>query len=167
MNRLEWSDALSLDLPEMDDTHREFVDLLAAVQDVPDAQLTGAWRALIEHTESHFGQEDRWMRETRFASGNCHATQHFVVLKVMREGEDAARAGQPDVIRLMAHELDAWFPQHTQGMDAALALHLRRVGYDLATGIVSLPQALPVEEIRGCAGASCSTTTQLPEPAAA
>jgi hemerythrin-like metal-binding protein len=165
MNRLEWSDALSLDLPEMDDTHREFVALLAAVQEAPDAQLAAAWRALIEHTESHFGQEDRWMQDTRFASGNCHATQHFVVLKVMREGEDAAQAGRPDVIRLMAHELAAWFPQHAQSMDAALALHLRRVGYNLATGLVSLPQALPVEKIRGCAGASCSTVAQLPEPA--
>lgn len=107
------------------------------------------------------------MQETRFASGNCHTTQHFVVLKVMREGEDAARAGRLDVIRLMAHELAAWFPQHAQSMDAALALHLRRVGYDVATGIVSLPQALPVEEIRGCAGVSCSTASRQPEPAAA
>ena len=29
MAALEWSDALALDLPLMDDTHREFVDLLA------------------------------------------------------------------------------------------------------------------------------------------
>jgi len=29
---LEWSDALSLDLPLMDDTYREFVDLLALAQ---------------------------------------------------------------------------------------------------------------------------------------
>ena len=29
MHTLQWSDALSLDLPLMDDTHREFVGLLA------------------------------------------------------------------------------------------------------------------------------------------
>ncbi|MEQ1684416.1 MAG: hemerythrin domain-containing protein [Burkholderiaceae bacterium] len=167
MNRLEWSDALALDLPQMDDTHREFVALLAAVQDAHDVQLAGAWRALIEHTESHFGQEDRWMQDTRFASGNCHATQHLVVLKVMREGDEAAQAGRLDVIRLMAHELAAWFPQHAQSMDAALALHLRRVGYDVATGAVTMPQALPVEEIRGCAGASCSTPAERPAHALA
>lgn len=167
MNRLEWSDALALDLAEMDDTHREFVALLGAVRDAPDTRLVGAWRSLIEHTESHFGQEDRWMHDTRFASGNCHATQHFVVLKVMREGESAAQAGRIDVIRLMAHELAAWFPQHAQSMDAALALHLRRVGYDVSTGIVTLPQALPAEEIRGCAGAGCSTFEPEPETAQA
>jgi hypothetical protein len=42
-------------------------------------------------------------------------------------------------------------------MDAALALHLRGVGFDPATGIVHAPQALPLEEIHGCGGASCSS----------
>lgn len=156
MSTLQWSDALWLDLPAMDDTHREFVDLLAAVEAAPDDQLAAAWRALIDHTEDHFAREDRWMRDTRFASGNCHTTQHLVVLQVMRETEANALAGPAGLIRAMAVELGRWFPQHAQGMDAALALHLRRVGYDVATGQVSLPQALPVEEIRGCASAACS-----------
>ena len=43
MAHLEWSDALSLDLPLMDDTHREFVALLALVQSAPDAQLATTW----------------------------------------------------------------------------------------------------------------------------
>lgn len=156
MSTLQWSDALWLDLPAMDDTHREFVDLLAAVEAAPDDQLAAAWRALIEHTDDHFAREDRWMRDTRFASGNCHTTQHLVVLQVMRETEANALAGPAGLIRAMAVELGRWFPQHAQGMDAALALHLRRVGYDVATGKVSLPQALPAEEIRGCASAACS-----------
>lgn len=43
----------------------------------------------------------------------------------------------------LAHELGIWFPQHAQTMNAALAFHLRRVGYDAETGIVSMPEALP------------------------
>jgi hemerythrin-like metal-binding protein len=156
MSTLEWTGSLSLDLPAMDDTHREFVDLLAAVEDAPDEQLATAWRALIEHTEDHFAREDRWMRDTRFASSNCHTTQHHVVLEVMRETEANALAGPAGLIRAMAGELAKWFPQHAQGMDAALALHLRRVGYDVATGVVSVPQALPTDEIHGCASAACS-----------
>ena len=96
------------------------------------------------------------MRDTRFASSNCHTTQHQVVLEVMRETEANALAGPVGLIRAMAGELSRWFPQHAQGMDATLALHLRRVGYDVATGVVSLPQALPMDETRGCASAACS-----------
>lgn len=156
MPALEWSDALALDLALMDDTHREFVDLLARVEQADDARLLDAWRALVDHTQLHFDQEDRWMRETRFASGNCHSVQHQVVLQVMREGLARAEQGQPEVPRAMARELAAWFPQHAQSMDAALALHLRRVGHDPATGHIAHPDALPRHEISGCGGVSCT-----------
>lgn len=156
MPSLQWSDALVLDLPLMDDTHREFVELLARVEKAPDTTLLGAWQALIDHTDDHFGREDEWMKNTRFASSNCHSMQHEVVLKVMREGLERGQTGDLATVRQMAGELGIWFPQHAQSMDAALALHLRRVGYDPATGIVSAPQALPADMIHGC-GDSCST----------
>lgn len=155
MAALEWSEGLALDLPLMDDTHREFVALLQAVEHAGDARLIAAWQRLLEHTEAHFGQEDRWMQATRFASGNCHSMQHRVVLQVMREGAERARQGELAVLRAMAGELALWFPQHTQSMDAALALHLRRVGFDPATGGVLAPEALPADLIHGCGGA-CS-----------
>lgn len=156
MPSLQWSDALALDLPLMDDTHREFVALLAQVDDAGDADLLDAWQALIAHTDDHFGREDEWMKNTRFASSNCHSMQHEVVLKVMREGLARGQTGDLATVRQMASELGIWFPQHAQSMDAALALHVRRVGYDPLTGIVSAPQALPVDMIHGC-GDSCSS----------
>ena len=67
----------------------------------------------------------------------------------------------------MASELALWFPQHAQSMDAALALHLRRVGFDPATGVVHAPTALPEALIHGCGGATCSDsgTPGAEEPA--
>lgn len=156
MSQLEWSDALSLDLPVMDDTHREFVDLLAVVAQASDEALLPAWQVLVDHTADHFGREDRWMLDTRFSSSNCHSVQHKVVLQVMREGAVRGAAGDFAVVRQMAAELAIWFPQHAQSMDAALALHVRRVGYDPETGIVSAPQALPADVIHGCGGSTCS-----------
>ena len=160
MAALEWSDALALDLPLMDETHQEFVDLLAVVETAGDDRLVAAWQALIAHTEQHFGQEDAWMASTRFAAGNCHSMQHKVVLQVMREGAARADQGDLQVLRMMATELALWFPQHAQSMDAALALHLRRVGFDAATGIVHAPAALPEGLVHGCGGTSCSPSEQ-------
>lgn len=168
MAALQWSEALALDLPPMDDTHREFVDLLAAVEAADNATLVATWQALVEHTEQHFGQEDAWMASTGFAAGNCHAMQHKVVLQVMRDG--AARAadkGELHVVRAMAAELALWFPQHAQSMDAALALHLRRVGFDATTGVVHAPDALPDGLLHGCGGASCSDEGAAPTAVAA
>ncbi|AVP56674.1 hemerythrin domain-containing protein [Pulveribacter suum] len=166
MDALQWSEALCLDLPLMDGTHQEFVALLQSVQQAADAELPAAWEALVAHTAEHFAQEDRWMASTRFASGNCHTLQHEVVLKVLREGAEQAARGDLATPRAIAVELAVWFPHHTQAMDAALALHLRRVGFDPATGIVHAPDALPPVPIHGCGGA-CGSDTHEEAPAAA
>jgi hemerythrin-like metal-binding protein len=152
---LAWSDALSLSMPVMDQTHVEFVDLLALVQQAEDADLVSRWQTLVEHTEAHFAQEDRWMLATGFAPGSCHLTQHAVVLKVLKEGLDLGRQGQLQPIRQMAHELTIWFPHHAQTMDSGLSLHLKSVGYDPVTGEVAQPEALPEQALSGCGGA-CS-----------
>ncbi|CAN7315040.1 hemerythrin domain-containing protein [Polaromonas sp. LjRoot131] len=166
MPNLQWSDALVLGLPLMDDTHREFVELLAQSENAADDALAGHWRTLVEHTDEHFSREDRWMADTRFSSTNCHTVQHKVVLQVMREGLLMAQAGDFTSLRHMAKELALWFPQHAQTMDAALALHLRGIGYDPLTGVVSMPEALPKDAIQGCGSLSCSPERPALEPAA-
>ena len=158
MPALEWSESFVLNLPQMDATHREFVDLLAAVEVASDAALLATWERLVEHTDDHFSREDRWMVDTRFSSSNCHTMQHMVVLQIMQQGAEQCRAGDLAMVRQMAKELAVWFPQHAQAMDAALAAHLQRVGYDPVSGLVHAPEALPREAIHGCAGDSCSDT---------
>lgn len=157
MASLEWNAALILDFPVMDAVHEEFVTLLAQVEAAGDEQLCALWDELIAHTQQHFDQEDRWMQTTGFATGNCHSQQHKVVLAVLREG--AVKGGQGDLatIRHMAAELGPWFSHHAQNMDAALALHMRRAGFDPVTGAVLVPEALPAEPITGCGGA-CGET---------
>ncbi|APW44718.1 hemerythrin [Rhodoferax saidenbachensis] len=149
---LQWSDALVLDMPVMDATHQEFVALLAEVVHATDEVLLPSWSALIAHTQEHFDREDQWMQDTGFAAGNCHATQHKVILQVMREGEASGHGGDLAVVRHMARELGLWFPQHAQSMDASLALHLRSAGYDPETGALSQHEHLPLQAIHGCGG---------------
>jgi hemerythrin-like metal-binding protein len=156
MPALPWSEGLALGLSFMDDTHKEFVELLARAEAADDAALPAAWEELVAHTADHFGREDEWMLATGFAQGNCHSTHHKVVLQVLREGLARAAAGDLAPAREMARELAVWFPQHAQTMDAALALHLRGVGYDAETGEVRRPDAMPVAEISGCGGGECS-----------
>jgi hemerythrin-like metal-binding protein len=156
MPHLEWSDRLALGLEPMDQTHREFVDLLAVVAAAPDAGLLAAWCTLVDHTDAHFGQEDRWMQDAGFSAVNCHSRQHAMVLEVLREGVRRGEAGDLTAIREMAAELAVWFPQHAEAMDAALAEQLAAVGYDTTTGTLRTPEALPAEPISGCGGATCS-----------
>jgi hemerythrin-like metal-binding protein len=155
---LQWSEALSLEMPLMDRTHQEFVALLADAVTAADSTVLAAWAQLIDHTQTHFDQEDRWMTATGFAAGNCHATQHQIILQVMREGAQRGAMGDLPLVRQMAHELGLWFPQHAQSMDASLALHLRSAGFDPITGAIAQPLALPAHKIHGCGGSTCGDT---------
>ena len=155
MATLEWNDSLALNVPAMDETHKEFVDLLSAVESAADEELVPLWQALITHTEAHFGQEDRWMESTGFSVGNCHSTQHKVVLEIMREGGKKAATGDYTMVRGMTPELASWFSYHAQTMDAALAQHMQSLGFDPETGALLNPESLPDMLISGCGGA-CS-----------
>ena len=57
---LTWSDDLVLNMDKMDQTHREFVDMLAATETAPDDKLIDSFIALIAHTEEHFSGENQF-----------------------------------------------------------------------------------------------------------
>ncbi|MGE0097725.1 MAG: bacteriohemerythrin [Hydrogenophaga sp.] len=140
METANWSPALLLGYNPMDEAHRTFANLLAQAQAAPDHALPGAWADLVTHTEQHFGQEDEWMQTTAYPSATQHTLEHRVVLNLMREGLGQAQGGELAPVRQMANELWAWFLRHTQSLDAALALHLRRVQV-AGSPMPTLPQA--------------------------
>ena len=71
---------------------------------------------------------EAWNRamETGVAEINAPRLDYQAPSGVLREGLAMARAGQMDAVREMAGELAVWFAKHTQSLDAALALHMRR-----------------------------------------
>jgi len=125
MSPIGWTDALHLAHEPVDRVHRMFVNLLAAAEGANDTDLVSAWGVAIHHTAVHAASENRWMRETHFADATDHQLQHRVVLDLLRDGLAMAHDGQLDAVRELACGLDAWFFQHTQAMDAALALCMR------------------------------------------
>jgi hemerythrin len=159
MSTLQWSPEIALDHPEMDQTHLEFVELLAAAEAaLARSQAEGlvAYQGLVAHTVGHFGQEDRWMAATGFAPENCHSYQHAQVLELMHEVTRLARDDQDfGPLTRVLPELAKWFVQHAQSMDAALASHLQQVGFDPATGVMARPPQAE-EAQTGCGGSSCS-----------
>ena len=149
---LTWSDDLVMNMDKMDQTHREFVDLLAATELAPEDKLIASFIELIAHTDEHFSGENQWMQDVSFGPGGCHTDEHDMILKVMRE---ALRRGQEDgnlkLVRQLTGELAVWFDGHAKSMDAVLAMFLKEVAYDPVTRIVHKPQVLP----EGVAAGEC------------
>lgn len=138
---LTWSDDLVMNMDQMDQTHREFVDLLAATETAPEDQLLQSFTELIAHTEEHFSGENQWMLDVDFGPGGCHSDEHEMILKVMREVlRRGQEEGQLGMVRQLTGELAVWFDGHAKSMDAVLAMYLKEVQYDPVTRIVHKPQ---------------------------
>ena len=145
--RLVWSDALLLGYGPMDASHRDFVDCVHAIQDASDAALPAALAAFARHAETHFGEEDAWMRTTAFPAAQCHIDEHAAVLRSLSEVRTALEAGaHASVARSLAKALGDWFPGHADYMDAALAhwmVRRRHGGTPVVLRRTPLPSSRP------------------------
>jgi len=160
MPALTWYDALATQHPQMDQTHREFVDHLGLVEAALGAELAEMltrYDAMVEHTVEHFGQEDRWMVATGYSPENCHSLQHRQVLQVLRDVRtQIASTGKTDIVAGLLPELVQWFEQHAKAADAGLAEHMMELGYDVLTQQFSKATAPAASSVQGCGSSSCS-----------
>ncbi|ABE36482.1 hemerythrin-like metal-binding domain protein [Paraburkholderia xenovorans LB400] len=117
-----WSDRFLLGFAAMDETHREFVDRVAALKRASDAELPARLAEFAQHAVAHFAQEERWMTTTAFPAAQCHADEHAAVLRSVREVEQMLRDGAAlTLARDLTQALIDWFPAHADYMDAALS----------------------------------------------
>jgi hemerythrin len=157
MTTLAWNDKLVLNQPQLDTTHEEFVGLLNAFGAALDAgeDALPAYHALLTHTEAHFAMEEDWMARCGFDPVNCHASQHKMVLNVMREAlRYATELKDREPLNILRTELAGWFPQHAEMMDAALVFTMDQLGFDPATGKRREP-ATEGAPSAGCGTSSC------------
>ncbi len=157
MPRLQWTDSLENGLAPMDATHREFVDLFNAVAGAPADGFLAALDTFIAHTEAHFAQENRWMEAVDFPA--CHRAEHDRVLVVLHDIRKRVAKGDMFLGRRLMEELPAWFDNHTNGMDAALAFHLHSVGFDVDRGTLR-PRTDGGDAV--AAGSACATLSAEP-----
>lgn len=159
MSCIAWSPTLELQQPAMDATHREFVEHLQATEAAlsePATVWLAHYQAMLAHTEAHFAQEERWMREIGFDPENCHARQHASVLLTMREvGQQLAGSPDAALLRQLIEELAQWFSLHARSMDAALSELIDRAAFDPATGRCEGTVNLSESARHGCGNSSC------------
>lgn len=117
--------AIPLGYAPIDALHAEFDACVAALTDAPAERLPAALSALRAHVLRHFGDEERWMRESAFPAFDCHQREHDKVLDVLAEVERRFTEGDEEVVRRLAAELPNWFALHATTMDAALVAWLR------------------------------------------
>lgn len=126
---MEWNDQLAIDQGIMDDTHREFVQMLNRIADATDAEMQDAVEEFIRHTEEHFGQEERWMESLEFPPLSCHRNEHQGVLQIAHEVRNRVANGEHRFGPVLAQAVAEWFGNHAASMDTVLSLYMKDRGY--------------------------------------
>ncbi len=116
-----WSDNFLLGYPQMDETHKEFVDIVVRMERASDAELPALLDIFATHTRTHFDMENAWMTETNFPPRECHIDEHAAVMKSVDEVRKLLGEGNTAVCRRLVQELVQWFPSHAHHLDSALA----------------------------------------------
>lgn len=160
MTLLAWTDELATGHAEMDQTHREFIELLdrvEAVRGADAATVLPVYDELIAHTTEHFAREDAWMQANGFAAENCHSLQHTQVLGVLQEvRKRIVEQGQVQLLGELLPGLIQWFDGHARAADAGLAAVIAEAEQARAQAAAEGRTCEPVAAMAGCGSLSCS-----------
>jgi hemerythrin len=118
---LVWDDRYLVGHQAMDDTHREFVELVNTMLEADEDRFATALAAFATHVEAHFEDERQLMERYGFPARDCHVDEHERVLASVREVRALVADGDVQTGRELAQALADWFPGHTDYMDSALS----------------------------------------------
>lgn len=123
-----WDDARhDLGMAELDDTHREFIAQVAALNAASVAEFPALFQALVTHTREHFIAEGKLMRESKYRGLPEHEGEHHRVLGELQQLNRSLKRGHLPLVRAYVKEgLMDWFDTHVAMMDAALVMHLKK-----------------------------------------
>lgn len=152
---MQWTDDLALGEARMDETHREFADSLAALAASTDETMLAVLDTFIEHSVVHFNDENDRMADTAFPPAHCHLGEHEGVIGICREVRDRVAAGEYELGRVLARELDPWFRNHLATMDRMLAYWLNLDDAGRAEALAQARAQAEAAAAAGAAGGSC------------
>jgi hemerythrin-like metal-binding protein len=141
----DFDNAYQLGHAQMDQTHREFVDLVNRLEDCDQATFIVGFQTLLMHTAAHFAAEQLLMEQSGFPATAEHTGEHQRVLGQLQQMLRRIERGSTVMARAFVREqLPGWFKLHAITMDSALAAHLRLVRNRQFSGQHALQIGRPV-----------------------
>ena len=91
---LEWNEGMSVGIPEIDDDHKRFISLIddlnrSIAERMKASEIRKRLFLIIEDTNRHFWQEERFLRELQYPNAEGHARSHQNVRDTLKRIQDA------------------------------------------------------------------------------
>jgi hemerythrin-like metal-binding protein len=87
--KIEWSEALSVGIPEIDEDHQRFARLVnelnrSIVNRAQLAEIRHRLQMIIDDAVQHFAHEERLFKEWQYPDAQSHAAIHAEIVKVLQ-----------------------------------------------------------------------------------
>ncbi|HET8540552.1 MAG TPA: bacteriohemerythrin [Anaeromyxobacter sp.] len=128
--RLEWTQALSVGIEEIDAQHRELFQragkLLDGIHGGEPEELGALVDFLYQYAVAHFGTEEEAMRRARYPGYARHKAEHDrFISDLLTLARDHERSGAGAFMALKVSQwLTQWLRNHVSGTDAELGRFL-------------------------------------------
>lgn len=121
--KIEWSETLSIGVPEIDEQHHAFIGLVDRFRALdPDDPCPEALRGILadvmDYAVVHFMDEERVMRETGYPGLAAHAAKHHAAATRV-QALLARDSGRVERYRFLATFLRRWLLSHILDEDKA------------------------------------------------
>jgi len=93
--KIVWNDQMSVGIPEVDEDHKHFVDLVndfnqSIVERLDLPEIKQRLRLIIDDARQHFAHEEELFRQWRYPDYEDHAIQHAQILKALQDISEAS-----------------------------------------------------------------------------
>lgn len=114
---IEWSSSLSIDIPSLDQEHRQIVDLInslhEAMLDREGSRVLGTtFDQLSALTRDHFALEEHYFETLGYEHREEHIAQHRVLARRVEELRAAYERGEPGIALETLDFLREWLWNH-------------------------------------------------------
>ena len=91
---LEWNEGMSVGIPEIDADHQRFISLLnelnrSITERMKATEIHKRLQHVIDDTERHFEQEEKFFQKWRYPNAELHAGSHKQVLNTLKKIQDS------------------------------------------------------------------------------
>jgi hemerythrin len=120
---IEWTQSLSVGIPEIDDQHREFIRLLmeldkAIHEGIAGEHVSGVMAKLDEYVVFHFGTEERHFDEFGcYANAPAHKATHKAFADQLGEMKYRFLHDRNQLSTELAQTMFDWLANHIAKMD--------------------------------------------------
>ena len=126
MPKLEWSDRLSVGVPELDEDHRTLIQIINNLRGYKEGEMRPkdidrCLKALVRYAEWHFAREERVMAACGYTSLPGHHEEHERFVAELAEVARKFRADPEGASDLVGEELQGflenWLIKHILVVD--------------------------------------------------